>query len=179
MVCGGTVEVNIWIKGLVYLVAFSIFHFGYELVPLPILKPFCGVNESVFQHLKMAFWGYLTTSIIEYFVSKKKPASRDRFWYSRLFATSVVPYFTMIYWYLGPALFGRFQNLVSDLIWAIFSTYAAALTAGAVEHSIENAPLNGTFRAFVIILLIVSAFSFIWFTYKLPWIDLFVNPETL
>jgi len=46
---------NIFVKSLLYLIMFSILHFGYDLTHLIFLIPFCGVNESVFQYLKMAF----------------------------------------------------------------------------------------------------------------------------
>gem|GEM_PF-6335425 len=57
---------------------FSIFHFGYELIKSPLLKPFCGINESVFQHLKMAFWGYALLSIGEYFLLKKRNKEKNQ-----------------------------------------------------------------------------------------------------
>jgi hypothetical protein len=63
---------NIFVKSLLYLIMFSILHFGYDLTHLIFLIPFCGVNESVFQHLKMAFWSYLFTNLIEYFIERKK-----------------------------------------------------------------------------------------------------------
>jgi len=50
------------------LFSFSLFHFGYEITGWGFLAPFCGVNESVFQHLKMAFWGYLLVAVGEYLV---------------------------------------------------------------------------------------------------------------
>jgi len=33
---------NIFLKAFLFLVSFSIFHFGYEVTKLPILKIFCG-----------------------------------------------------------------------------------------------------------------------------------------
>jgi hypothetical protein len=53
---------NIYVKPLLFLLSFSLFHFGYEITGWNLLTPFCGINESVFQHLKMAFWGYLLVS---------------------------------------------------------------------------------------------------------------------
>ena len=77
---------NIFIKSLIYLFIFIILHFGYELTQWSFLTPFCGINESVFQHLKMAFWAYLFTSGIEYLVIIKKKRAWN-FWYPSLLST--------------------------------------------------------------------------------------------
>jgi hypothetical protein len=45
---------NIYLKAVIFLLIFLILHFGYEITGWVFLTPFCGVNESVFQHLKMA-----------------------------------------------------------------------------------------------------------------------------
>jgi len=70
---------NIYLKSLFYLAIFSILHFGYDLTHWVFLAPFCVINESVFQHLKMAFWAYLLTSVLEYFVIKEKISKRTLF----------------------------------------------------------------------------------------------------
>ena len=169
---------NIFIKSLIYLFIFIILHFGYELTQWSFLTPFCGINESVFQHLKMAFWAYLFTSGIEYLVIIKKKRARN-FWYPRLLSTVIVPWFTFILWYIAPALFGRIGCLILDLIWAVSITYGAALIAGIMEKVTEKSQVTVGFKIGVWILIIVSAFLYIRFTYRLPWIDLFISPEAL
>ncbi len=75
---------------------FSILHFGYDLTHWAFLAPICGVNESVFQHLKMAFWAYLLASLIEYFVVRGKLGKKETFWYSRFLSTIIVPWFVVL-----------------------------------------------------------------------------------
>ncbi len=161
---------NLFIKSLIFLIIFSILHFGYDLTSWSFLKPFCGVDESVFQHLKMAFWAYFFASSIEYFAFKKKGV----FWYSRLLSTTI-----FLIWYLVPAFFGKLSSSKLELLWAIFSSYASAVMAGVVEKNVERGPINLSFKIVVIALFIISAILYILFTFKLPWIDLFVNPEIL
>jgi len=171
---------NIYLKSFLYLAIFSVLHFGYDLTHWVFLTPFCGINESVFQHLKMAFWAYLLTNLLEYFVIRgEKISKRILFWYSRILSTIILPWFTMLIWYLVPAIFGRIEFLPLEVLWAILSTYFSAVIAGIMEKNIEECKMNLIFKIVILILFIISAFLYVWFTYKPPWIDLFINPEVL
>lgn len=170
---------NIYVKSLLYLAIFSILHFGYDLTHWAFLIPLCGINESVFQHLKMAFWAYLLASLFEYFVVRRKLSKRKTFLYPRLLSTIIVPWFAMLIWYLVPAFYGRVEFLTLEILWAVFSTYFSGVMGGIIEKNIEENVVTPSFKIVILILIILSAFLFVWFTYKLPWIDLFVNPEIL
>ncbi len=171
---------NVYLKSLLFLVFFSIFHFGYELTKWQFLKPFCGVNESVFQHLKMGFWSYSLLSVIEYFFQSKKVKNKIvNFWYSRILSILIIPWILTIIWYLLPALYGRAKSLIIDLPWAVITTYVSGLFVMQIEKEIEKVRFRVITKVIVLLLLVISAFLFIWFTYRLPWIDLFVDPEKL
>jgi len=81
-----------FLKILIYVALFSVLHFGYELTGWDFLKVLCGTDESVFEHIKMGFWAYLFTSVIEFFAFKKKQI----FWSSRFFSASLVPWFIVV-----------------------------------------------------------------------------------
>lgn len=168
---------NIFFKSFVFLIIFSVLHFGYDLTRWEFLKPFCGVDESVFQHLKMAFWAYLSTNIIEYIILKKK--AHSSFWYSRFLSTIILPWSIFLVWYLMPALFGKLTSSTLELLWAIFSSYISAIFGGTIEKNIEEVSFNLRFKIFIIALLMTSSLLYILFTYKIPWIDLFVNPKII
>ena len=170
---------NIYLKSLLYLAIFSILHFGYDLTHWAFLTPLCGINESVFQHLKMAFWAYLLASLIEYFVVRIKLSKRKTFWYPRLLSTIIIPWVVMLIWYLVPALCGKVESLTLEVLWSVFSTYSSGVMGGIIEKNIEENVVTSSFKIIILILIIVSAFLYIWFTYKPPWIDLFINPEVL
>lgn len=170
---------NIYIKSLLYLAIFSLLHFGYDLTHWAFLTPLCGINESVFQHLKMAFWAYLLASLIEYFVVRRKLSKRKTFWYPRLLSTIIVPWFVMLIWYLVPALCGKVEFLVLELLWSVLSTYSSGVMGGIIEKNFEENVVTPSYKIVILILFIVSAFLYVWFTYNVPWIDLFINPELL
>jgi len=62
----------IYIRGLILLGIFIILHYAYDFFPNVVFQIFSGINESVFQHMKIAFYSYIILTIIEFFVFKKK-----------------------------------------------------------------------------------------------------------
>lgn len=167
---------NIFTKSILYLIVFSLLHFGYDWTKWVFLKPFCGINESVFQHLKMAFWSYLITAIIEYFIIKKKS---NNFWFPRFFSVTIIPWIIFLVWYLAPAFIGKFSLSVYEIIWALFVTYLSGIIGGIIEKNLEQYEFTLFFRTIVVVLLLISALLYICFTYKLPWVDVFIDPELL
>ncbi|MGQ9816848.1 MAG: DUF6512 family protein [bacterium] len=167
---------NIFIKSILYLIVFSLLHFGYDWTQWVFLKPFCGINESVFQHLKMAFWAYFITTIIEYFIINKK---NNNFWFPRFFSVTIIPWIIFLIWYLAPALIGKFPLSVYELVWALFVTYLSGIIAGIVEKNLEQYEFTIYFRTIIFVLLLISALLYICFTYQLPWVDVFNDPELL
>jgi hypothetical protein len=168
---------GIYLKALLFLIIFCILHYAYDLTHWGFLTPFCGVEENVFQHLKMAFWSYFFVSLIEYFIVERK-LGRKFFWYPRLLSTITVPWFAILIWYLVPALYGKVESLILEAMWAIFATYSSGLIGAIVERNMEIASkFRSEFKIAVLILFVISAFLYVWFTYNPPWIDLFTSPE--
>lgn len=162
-------------KVLIYVVLFSVFHFGYELTGWNFLKILCGTDESVFEHLKMGFWAYFFASVIEFAIAKKK----ENFWPSRLFSTILVPWFIVIVWYMVPAIVGKLESLTLELIWAFAVVLISGLFAIVLERQLEAVRVSRSFNAILTILLIVSVVFFVRFSLTKPWIDLFVDPSKL
>jgi len=162
-------------KILIYTAFFSVLHFGYELTGWSFLKPFCGTDESVFEHLKMGFWAYLLASAIELFTLKKC----ENFWSSRIFSTILIPLFILVVWYMVPAIFGKIESLTIELIWAFVVVIISGIFARVVEKNLERSNVSMNFKIVVLVLLIVSIVFFVRFSFTKPWIDVFVNPYTL
>ncbi len=168
---------NIFLKALIFLALFSLLHFGYQVTRWPYLKPFCGLNESIFQHLKMAYWAYLLTSLIEFPIAKKRKINPLNFWIPRFLSAIFLPWIIFLIWYLGPALIGKLNPSYLELIWAVTVTYLSVLSVRIIEKHFENIQLSFCFNILVFLLLIISALLYIAFSYQLPWIDVFKPPE--
>ena len=147
-----------YIKALLFLGVFSILHFGYELTGWKFLIPICGINESVFQHLKMAFWAYIITSALERIPSKDKGSdfvSKAEFWYSRFLSAVIVPWLIFVLWYFLPAIYGRAKSLLVDLCWSLLATFTAALFAAQLEQEIQKLTLSKDTRLLIIFLSLI------------------------
>ncbi|NPV88177.1 hypothetical protein HPY42_01440 [Coprothermobacteraceae bacterium] len=165
-----------WLKSVLFLLLLSILHFGYDATGWAFLKPFCGTNESVFQHLKMGFWAYLLLLAIEYLVLYRGRGTTSSFVLSGVLVAVMVPWVVVLVWYLAPALYGKPLPLALELIWAAFATLLAGFIAAILHGSLRRAHFSG--RAVLALLLLagLSVFFFTWFTYHSPWIDLFQIP---
>ena len=147
---------------------------------MAFLKPFCGTNESVFQHLKMAFWAYVLLSLVEFFLLKKREDTKIKnFVHSRMLSAVLLPWIILLIWYLLPGVFGRVESLFVEVLWAVLVTYLSGLFVAQIEKEVEKVQFQTATKVVLITVTAISAFLFVLFTYRLPWIDLFVNPETL
>ncbi|RKY19108.1 MAG: hypothetical protein DRP63_01120 [Planctomycetota bacterium] len=171
---------NIYLKAFLFLLAFCVFHYGYELTELAFLKPFCGTNESVFQHLKMAFWAYVLLSVVEFALLKRRQDPKIRnFVYSRMLSAVLLPWVIVLTWYLLPGVFGRVGSIFIEVLWAVLVTYLSGLFVVQIEKEVEKVQFQVATKVVLLALTVISAFLFVLFTYRLPWIDLFVDPQTL
>ena len=147
---------------------------------MAFLKPFCGTNESVFQHLKMAFWAYVLLSLVEFVMLKKREDTKIKnFVHSRMLSAVLLPWIILLIWYLLPGVFGRVESLFVEVLWAVLVTYMSGLFVAQIEKEVEKVQFQTATKVVLITVTAISAFLFVLFTYRLPWIDLFVNPGTL
>jgi len=78
-----------------------------------------------------------------------------------------------------PATFGKTGSSTIELFWALLSSYLSGLFATITEKNTEKCVFDTASRIMIIVLIVISAFLYIKFTYQLPWIDMFVNPESI
>ncbi len=165
-------------KILFYVGVFSLLHFGYELTGWAALIPFFGVDESVFEHLKMAFFSYFLTSTFEYFLTKKKNKG-ENFWFSRILSNISIPWLILTIWYILPAIFGKIESVAIELIWAFFVVFLSAFFGITFEKTVEQAKPRMTAQITVLIVFLVCVFFFVRFSFSKPWIDVFIDPHTI
>lgn len=170
---------NIFLKAFIFIVIFSGLHFGYDLTKWEFLKPICGINESVFQHLKMAFWAYFLASIIDYYFFRNYIRKKDSFWYSRLLSSVIVPWIIFLIWYFIAAIYGKIEPLFLEILLALIESFIGGIIGGIIEKNIEKIDYTFGFKIAVLLLFFISGFLYVRFTYKPPWIDLFTEPNNL
>lgn len=167
-----------YIKGLLFWIIFMIFYFAYKYVPFAPLKVICATCESNFQHYKASFFSWITLSFLEYIVLRSKIQARQSFIYSRLATAIIIPWFVFTLWYIGPAIYGKMPTIPLEILYANIVTIIVGIFASIFEHGLLGLTYSRELRTIIIILAIASLLHYIVFTFiKLPWADVFVEPD--
>jgi len=165
------------LKSFIFMVLFAILHYLYSLSQNPFFQIISGTDESVFQHLKMGFFGYLFLIGIDYLMIRKRVDNKQSFIFSRLISSLLVPWIIFVIWYLVPAFVGDHLPLARELTWALVVVFITGVSASIFDENTEKIEYNLAIKIIIGLLVVVSLIIFIWFSFELPWIDVFILPE--
>ncbi len=167
---------TIMIKMVVYQFVFLLMHYAYDWFPSNLTKIFGGINESIFQHMKVAYFAYLVLSILEYILLRKKTIKTNEFIVSRIFATSFIPWTVFVYYFMAAAYYGEIDNIPVEIIYANIILLLASFTTITVERHIEKIFPGTAFKVVTAAMFVISLSYYIIFTVRLPWFDVFAVP---
>ncbi len=164
---------RLYIIGAVFAILLGSFlHFTYDLSGKNIIVgSFSAVNESVWEHLKLAFFSLIFFGIIETFLFKKE---MTRFLYAKLLECFVAPAFIIVFFYTYTGIVGR-----NFLIVDILSFVVAVILGRAVGYKAFN--WRGKIHFSVVVsalFLVLMLAGFIVFTINPPRIPLFRDSVT-
>jgi hypothetical protein len=169
-------KIPLAIKIVIYQLLFLLLHYLYDWFPNNLTTIFSGINESVYQHMKIGFFAYLLFAIIEFLIIRKAINSFDQHVFSRLFSATYLPLIMLVFYLVGPLTFGHTDNMLLEIVFANLALIATSLTTFTVESHIEKAKPNLWFKIIIIVLFVLSLVEFIAFTNELPWFDIFAIP---
>ncbi|MCX7030175.1 MAG: hypothetical protein NTU62_08655 [Spirochaetes bacterium] len=81
-----------WLKFLATWGVFLLLHFSYETFPNMLFKVIGEEGETTFFHMKMLFFAYLFTSIVEFLVRRRRIAAVGQFVSARLLVAVAYPW---------------------------------------------------------------------------------------
>jgi len=166
------------LKSLIFTAFFAILHYLYYLNPNPFFQAISGRDESVFQHLKMGFFGYLFLIGIDFLIKRKKIENKRSFAFSRLLTSLLVPWIIFIIWYLAPAIIGLPLSFGWELAWAMIVVFITGILASIIDENTEKLKFNLSVKIIIIGLALISIFIFILFSFgDGPWVDVFTLHE--
>lgn len=147
-----------------------LFHFAFEWSNSNLLvAAFSNVNESTWEHLKLAFFPMLLTTIIGYFyIGKNLP----NFLCSKTIGIIATMTFITVFFYTYTGILGTnfaFINIASFFVAVLLGEYIA------YKLLLAKSPCN---NKLVIGILVILLCSFVIFTYFTPQIGLFRDPVT-
>jgi len=107
-----------YLKLLGFWAGFLILHYAYAFFPILPLKLVSGINESFFQHIKIVFFAYLIVNLVEFLTRSKVFENRESFILTRLFSTTLLPWFVFIIWFIAPAYYGLIGDVAIEILYA-------------------------------------------------------------
>lgn len=166
----------LWVKVLILQAAFLLLHFLYDWLPGPLTAIFSGTNESIYQHMKAAFFAYVLVSLIEYAVFAKRLERRAHFFHVRGLTAVLFPLLVIPWYYTSAAYFVKIETVFLEILFANAATLLNSISGVLIEQHLEKVVFGRGLKWCSAALFIITLSEFIIFTYRLPWLDVFANP---
>lgn len=163
--------------GILFIVIFgALLHFTFELSgswrPLGIIS---AVNESVWEHLKLAFWPAVFWAIIEFFFVKTKAGeTRHNFILAKAIGAYIMPLVIVIIFYSYTASLGE-SILAVDLSSFIIAVVIGQIVSYKLWRSLRSAKALSWLG---LTMIIVGVLFFAIFTFYPPQTGIFQDPVT-
>lgn len=150
----------------------SALHFAFEWCGrTPLVAPFAAVNESVWEHLKLAFWPSVAYASMEYCFFGRHMAN---FVIAKAVGIALMPLTIVLLFYCYTALVGH------HVLWLDILIFFIAVAAGQLascEMLIVAWP-QGRWRMLGLIALVLLAVGFAVFTFWAPRLAIFRDSTT-
>ena len=161
-------------RAAAFQVVFVLVHFAYDWWPNGLTTFFSGIDESVFQHMKIGFWSWIFMSAGEWAI--RRPVAVWDYISSRLLGALLAPFLFTLVWYLGPALVGRMPNDFAEIVVANLSLVVAGLFAQGIQDQVGRVHVPVPLRVACFLAAGLAVFFFVRFTIEPPWVDVFTPP---
>ena len=148
-----------------------ILHDLYKNTGIPILSYISAVNESVYEHSKIAFFSLLIVYIIEYFIIGKE---YNNYWFAKFVSLITAPILIIFLFYIYTGILG-YNIFWVDIMIGIISLLVAQIISYIILSKDEDAPINNRFW---LVLIIILAIILGYLTYNPIKIDLFKDNIT-
>ena len=127
------------------------------------------INESVWEHLKLAYFPMMLTVIFGYFFVGKKVSN---FLCSKIIGIIIALVFMVTFFFTYTGILGKNIPVID-----IASFYVAVVLGEYVAYRLMVSMFKCNYKI-ALVILVVLGFSFIYFTYNTPNIGIFKDPIT-
>lgn len=165
-------KIKIWqiITVIICLILGILLHFTYEWFEKNLIVGiFSAVNESTWEHLKLAFYPMLIMAVIGYFIIGDMS---DNYWLAQALGIITALIFIISFFYTYSGIIGI--NIDSLNIGSFF---IAIFLGEYITYKILISNKNYNAEKVSVIFLIILLFSFILYTFSPPEIPLFEDPR--
>lgn len=159
--------------GIFLIIVFgSFFHFVFELFGRwPPVAIIAAVNESVWEHLKLAFWPALIFAMVEFFYLKD---ITKNFWIAKSIGIFLMPLIIVLFFYVYTSFSGH------HILWVDIALFGFSVAVGQMLSFLLmiQKPFSSIIRALGVILLIFMILAFSFFSYLPPKLPLFQDSRS-
>ena len=149
----------------------TIFHFVYQWTgENKIVAAFVPINESVWEHLKLAFYPMLIAAIVEYFVIGKFV---NNYIEAKTIGIFTAIAFIVVTFFTYSGIIGGSLIVIDILIFVLSIILGEYVAYKLMTRENESDTKTKTLAIFIILFLM---FSFILYTYNAPQVNLFRDP---
>ena len=156
---------------ITFLLSFPI-HFIHDKFPCFFTSIFTPVNESVWEHMKIIYTSILLSSIIEYFIYKKKKITFNNF----IISIPISAILGIIFYLVVYSIIDLF--IPHNFFIAIGLMLIAYIFSNIISYKILNKKEIPNQKELGISLILISYIVFTHLTYYPPNISLFIDPIT-
>ncbi len=164
-------KIKTWqiITVIICLILGILLHFTYEWSgENTIIGLFSAVNESTWEHLKLAFFPMLLMAIIGYFIIGKQA---NNYWLAQAIGIIIAITFIVTFFYTYKGILGKNIDILN-----IGSFIIAVILGEFFTYKILKSRRTYNTELVSIIFLVILLSSFILYTFYPPRIPLFQNP---
>jgi hypothetical protein len=148
----------------------SLLHFTFEWSgSQPVVGVFSAVNESVWEHMKLAFWPSLLFMLLEYALLKKRPSN---FAVAKTSGVYLMVFIIPITFYSYTAFTGESVFLIDILTFIVAVIIGQLASYKVLTH--KKLPRN--LERFSLVALVILSLAFVLFTFYPPQLTIFQDP---
>ena len=166
-----------WKKLVAAWLLYAFLHLGITWAPEPIFLLLGCPVESLFVHMKMAFFSYSLVCLGE--VALRPSARRPGPLAARAVAAVLYSYLALMFWLPVPVLFGMWGSTALEVAYSCVVLVACLAVVLVVEERLGAQAEAG--RGFMVAAAVVWATALLVFTvlaYKPPPLDVFEDPAS-
>jgi hypothetical protein len=164
-----------WWKFLATWFCFLLLHFSYETFPNRLFQIIGEEGETTYFHMKMLFFAYLITSLIEFLIRRPMPESVETFFYSRALIAVAYPWLTITMWFAAEALGLKLPLFPWELIYANALTALGIYLALRMEELFTGVTLRPALKGMILLLFGAALLSYVAFSFDTP-VHFFTTP---
>jgi hypothetical protein len=166
----------ILVKVILLQLIFLVLHYAYEWFPGSLTFFIGAINESIYQHMKIAFHAYFLFVVLEYSLSGTAVIDKSRFLYARLLGLVLIPLLVLPFFLIEAVVFVKIESIPLEVIFANLALAATSASTLLLVEVFETGKITLGAKWALMILVFLTAMEFATFTYRLPWFDIFAIP---